>query len=162
MKCMVCGAEIPEGATFCSKCGAKVAAERSDNTANQGSGSATAYTYVRTAQDNLGGAQQPNTFNPPRKEKSGKGKVFYIIGMTSGIVSVLFGILWWFRRYYFGYMELETYGGDAYTGIQNAAAETANTLSSLGDAMCDWFSVLFIVLGLAIFCYFGSKLMEKK
>lgn len=161
MKCMVCGAEIPEGATFCSKCGAKVAAESENSTVNQGSASATEYTYIQTAQNNLGGAQQPNPFNPPRKGKSGKGKVFHIIGMISGIVSVLFGIV--MNTMSTGvYTSHEIYGGDAYTGIQNAAADAANNISTLTEVAVVGFAFLLIALGLAIFCYFGSKLMEKK
>ena len=36
---------------------------------------------------------------------------------------------------YTGYVAKETYGGDAYTGIQNAAAATANYVSALNESV---------------------------
>ena len=39
------------------------------------------------------------------------------------------------------------YGGDAYTGIQNAAAQTANNVTYVGDILAEGFSYLFLLAG---------------
>ena len=67
-------------------------------------------------------------------------------GMIVGFISTIVGLIkpW-------AYPALHTYGGDAYTGIQQAAALTARNISTVGS----W---LLIILGLALFFYFLSRL----
>ncbi|MBR2789609.1 MAG: hypothetical protein IKD70_03190 [Eggerthellaceae bacterium] len=66
-------------------------------------------------------------------------------GMIVGIISALIGLSkpWAYPRNL-------SYGGDAYTGIQNAAAATARNISDIGG----W---LLIIIGLALFFYFFAK-----
>lgn len=58
--------------------------------------------------------------------------------MLVGIASIVFAILCFtYRAYgnYLGYTSYQYYGGDAYTGIQHAAADTANNVSQLMNGM---------------------------
>ncbi len=52
-----------------------------------------------------------------------------------------------------------TYGGDAYTGIQNAAAAGARNAEITNDILVQGFSAILLVLGLALICYFVMKLL---
>lgn len=53
-----------------------------------------------------------------------------------------------------------TYGGDAYTGIQNAAAQTANNIKDLAVITSAGFSFLFALIGLILIAY-GIFLKDK-
>jgi hypothetical protein len=80
--------------------------------------------------------------------------------MLSGIISVVCGFI--VATFSVGSYEWNSsYGGDAYTGIQNAAAQTANNVQNLAEIAKFGMAALLIVLGLAIVCYFGSKLTKK-
>ncbi len=46
----------------------------------------------------------------------------------------------------------ETYGGDAYTGMQNAAAKTANNVLKLTKTLTLNMGRLFLILGLTLVC----------
>jgi hypothetical protein len=93
--------------------------------------------------------------------KKAKISVSAILGMLVGIFSVLGGFGGWFTSGYYDHVIHTTYGGDAYTGIQNAAADTANNVSQLGYGLNDALNWLFVILGAAIFCYFLGKLIKK-
>lgn len=68
-----------------------------------------------------------------------------IMWITVGVLSIVFAFIC--LGYYYGYANIyissnsvgyvyhEKYGGDAYTGIQNAAADTANNISYLGRTL---------------------------
>ena len=47
----------------------------------------------------------------------------------------------------------ETYGGDAYTGIQNASAQVSHNVCDLSEIVRDSFSLLLFVIGLALICW---------
>lgn len=80
-------------------------------------------------------------------------------GIFSGFLSVLFGIIMFFLNT--GYSEQsEMYGGDAYTGIQNAAAQTANNVLAMGTIVKIGFAFLLISLGLIAIFYFTMKLKK--
>ena len=73
--------------------------------------------------------------------------------LISGIVSILMMILLW--NGFFGDVYLERYGGDAFTGIQNAAFQT-------GQFVKYGFGGVFLVAGIAlIFCGIAS-LVDKR
>ena len=58
-----------------------------------------------------------------------------------------------------GYWEASiSYGGDAYTGIQNAAAQTANNVQDLAEIAAMGFGFLLISLGLFMIFYFSTKM----
>ena len=82
-------------------------------------------------------------------------------GIVSGILSFIFGIIMFAQET--GYMEYDKqYGGDAYTGIQNAAAQTASNVKNLAEATKNGFAFLLIVIGLIAIFYFAMKLKSKK
>lgn len=88
-----------------------------------------------------------------------------IIGVLSGILSLCFGMA--IKGCSLGSYETDySYGGDAYTGIQNAAAQAANNIQETNYILVQGFSYLLIVLGLALVAYFGLNflncLREKK
>ena len=82
-----------------------------------------------------------------------------VIGMLSGVLSIILGFM--ASGYSIGSFELETsYGGDAYTGIQNAAAQTANNVRDLAKIVRFGCSSLLIVIGIALICFFTLKIFN--
>jgi hypothetical protein len=53
-----------------------------------------------------------------------------------------------------------SYGGDAYTGIQNAAAQTANNVQDLAEILKTGMSSALIIFGIAMIAYFGLKFFK--
>lgn len=88
------------------------------------------------------------------------GVITAIGGVISGVLSFIFGIVMFAQEA--GYYELNSkYGGDAYTGIQNATAQTARNVQDLARLTQKGFGFLLIVLGLIAIFYFLSKLKDK-
>lgn len=82
-------------------------------------------------------------------------------GIISGILSFIFGIIMFAKKT--GYMEFDKeYGGDAYTGIQNAAAQTASNVKNLAEATKNGFAFLLIAIGLIAIFYFAMKQKDKR
>ena len=72
----------------------------------------------------------------PQQANQGKKDFFLLrlianaVGALSGILSIIFGIV--INNFSIGSLaDLETYGGDAYTGMQNASAMAANNVLRL-------------------------------
>ena len=63
-----------------------------------------------------------------------------VFAIVTGILSVIM-----FDSSAIGYTAHEAYGGDAYTGIQNAAADTANSVRRLNDDICVGFGSILLV-----------------
>lgn len=146
--CPKCGSELNEGVAFCDKCG--TALQSDENFASQAS-----FTPVNSSNS----AKLDNAINVINAKSKG-GILFNVIGLISGIVSAILGFV------VFGlgtgsWENSTSYGGDAYTGIQNAAAQTANNVQDLAEIVKFGMAPLLIVVGVAIFCYFGSKLSSK-
>ena len=74
-----------------------------------------------------------------------------------GIVVLIMGISGKYN-YYGNYTYNESYGGDAYTGIQNAAADTSNNVKNIGYMLEEFFNLLFIFSG-ALIILLGSYLL---
>ncbi len=82
-----------------------------------------------------------------------------IIGTIAGVVSLNFGSA--VSKMGIGGSEDNlTYGADAYTGMQNAAAQAANNVRTLAGIVREGLSCLLTVLGLAMICYFVFKFLE--
>lgn len=159
--CTSCGADLAPGTTFCTKCGAAI---QSQEASVQGA--------ETVPPQNMGiypNMQQPNYM--PKNNFAGMGDklkeankknifeiIFYVIGMISGVISII-GASAVNARGTGAYEAATSYGGDAYTGIQNAAAQTANNVQSLARLVQTGMSRLLIVLGIALICYFGAKLV---
>lgn len=80
-----------------------------------------------------------------------------IVGIISGVLSIIFSFV--VKGMPIGLYELsETYGGDAYTGIQNAAAQTAVNVYYLADLVRTGLFALLLVLGIALICFFLSRM----
>ena len=87
-----------------------------------------------------------------------------------GIIIMFFGISDNTSFYFYGnYTANETYGGDAYTGIQNAAADTANNISELGNAIdysiskaYTWVGIIAMIVALYLFACTLAKIEFKK
>ena len=86
-----------------------------------------------------------------------KGAAFAI----SGLLSTVLGIVSFCLEDGL-YESSITYGGDAYTGIQNAAAQTANNLIYIGDICKFGFGSVLLVAGLvlivsAVLCFIPDE-----
>ena len=77
-------------------------------------------------------------------------------------MSVIFGIYVKNGNYgtYPYYIAGESYGGDAYTGIQNAAAHTANNVRLVYFLAREGAMFLLIVIGLIAIAAFSTKLID--
>ncbi|MBR7082203.1 MAG: hypothetical protein IKI49_05845 [Oscillospiraceae bacterium] len=76
-------------------------------------------------------------------------RIFSIIIAIVGIVAIIFGIICLCSDSG-GYESNEIYGGDAYTGIQNASAQTARNVRVLGNIVKMGFGFVLIVSGLVL------------
>lgn len=87
-------------------------------------------------------------------------------GLTCSIVGVMGGFISMFLAYAVSKMDTGSresniaYGGDAFTGIQNAAAQTANNVQDLAEIIKTGISYALIVFGIAMIAYFGIKLFK--
>ena len=79
------------------------------------------------------------------------------IGIISGIISVIFGIIT-LGMDTGSWESSSSYGGDAYTGIQNAAAQTANNVQDLAEIVAAGIGFLLIAMGLIAVSYFLTKM----
>lgn len=160
MFCDKCGNQINENEKVCPNCG----------------------NAIEEVQPNVGftGEQPQNTaFTPqqsqgmpyaqptqPPKKKVDILKLLPIIsnaiGVVSGILSVIFGIYVKNGDYgtYPYYIAGESYGGDAYTGIQNAAADTGNNVKAVYHLIQNSAMFLLITIGLIAISVFFSKLIK--
>lgn len=159
--CKKCGASVNEGQKFCSLCGEP---QPSFPNGNVESGTQQSQAVYNTVQNQEQFKTQPktrvNAFS--QSDKTSKiGFLCNIIGAISGAISFLCGLIisgsntgsW---------ISFESYGGDAYTGIQHAAARTGNNVQAVAEILKAGFACLLIILGIAICCYFVSRLVEDK
>lgn len=88
-------------------------------------------------------------------------KVSSIIGIISGALSIVFSFIM-LGKEDGSWENYNSYGGDAYTGIQNAAAQTANNVYYLNDILrFGFFAVLFIA-GIVLLCVFIPMYFKEK
>ena len=165
MICSKCGAENPDGIRFCTSCGAPAAQSEPQTTPIQTNENANA----NAMDPNIPVFNQgvppfgPNVMQPmpapaPKKPKK---SISSIVGLISGFVSLIFSFT--IRSMSVGsYAYSWSYGGDAYTGIQNSAAQTANNVSLVGNIVKTGFSGMFLVIGLALIAYYWNKLSDKE
>lgn len=81
-------------------------------------------------------------------------KILAIMLFVIAAVSIVFAILCFSEHGYSSWCSYESYGGDAYTGIQNAAADTANNISDLQYDLVYISGYAFILVGL-VFALLG-------
>ncbi len=84
-----------------------------------------------------------------------KNTIFKIIRSTVFIVMGVISLIGCFNIYFDGwYSSHETYGGDAYTGIQNAAADAADNIIELGRLLQNSMKFIFAIAAV-FFIAFG-------
>ena len=88
-------------------------------------------------------------------------KVCSVFGILSSLASIVLSIIT-FSQYTGSYELSKEYGGDAYTGIQNAAAQTANNAHYVAEILAFSLGSLLLVIGLMGLMYFLIKLSEDK
>ena len=161
--CTKCGTEIKENDTACPNCGTEVKEfdafySDSDNREEQPTLDVAQFAKVKRQATNYSTVEQKAE---ELSNKLSKGSTFFPIGgIISGILSVIFGIIMFGKNV--GYYEVSSsYGGDAYTGIQNAAAQTANNVMALSEITKNGFAFFLIAVGLIAIFYFASKLNKK-
>ena len=96
-----------------------------------------------------------------RKAGEKLGAVAAVGGILSGILSFIFGIVM-LSQGVGSYESNMQYGGDAYTGIQNAAAQTARNVKALATIAKDGFGFLLMAVGRIAVFYFALRLSDKR
>lgn len=86
----------------------------------------------------------------------------YIGGLLSGIASIVLGILTYTLNFAGYTSPFHQYNGEAYTGIQQAAAQTAENVYYLSKTVIFGLGSVLIILGLAIIFFFTSKLLAQR
>ncbi len=84
-------------------------------------------------------------------------KFFCVMGIIVGVIAIFMAFIL-FNHSTGSYIMSYSYGSDAYTGIQNAMAETGNNVMHLSAIARFGIAALLLVLGLAIICYFSLRL----
>ena len=169
--CDKCGSEIADGESFCSKCGSAVKQEPVKLTCSncglklEPGEKFCAKCGAPVQKVNTQFSSMPN-FTPnilakaDKLKATEKGSHQYLGGKISGILSAIMGmILFCFPTG--GYETNSYYGGDAYTGIQNASAQAANNIQSLAVITKIGLGAILVFFGLGMFFYFKSKSSKK-
>jgi len=87
-----------------------------------------------------------------------KNLIFDALGAFSGTISLIFSIIIFSMDT--GYFESsKMYGGEAYTGIQNAAAQTANNAQALCKLLQMGFGALLLIIGLVLIIVFLKNII---
>ena len=153
--CPKCGSAV-DGA-FCPQCGNKMEEEPATSyQAAPQQNAAPTFTpaFTPAAPANNGG------LNAFANKNAKKGKLICsIIGAIGGFISIILGFV--VSGMSTGSWESNSsYGGDAYTGIQNAAAQTANNVQDLAEILKTGMSSALIIFGIAMIAYFGLKFFK--
>lgn len=87
------------------------------------------------------------------------------VGIAVGVIAILAGLVFLigfndthFLKGFAPVVPRQSYGGDFYTGSQNATAFAANGVAALYKMMSACFGMLFIILGGIDVCFWGSKI----
>lgn len=143
IKCDECGKEISNASRSCIHCGSPIEKKTICKECGE-----KVYVNDKTC-GNCGCAL---------KSTNKKNIFLGILYITMGVVAIIWGLQ---LNYYGNYSMESTYGGDAYTGIQNASSKTANNINELGDMLCTSFKGILIVMGGTIMLY-GISTVSKK
>ena len=161
MFCNKCGNQLNENEKVCPNCGNAI--EEAQPQPNVGFTGEQPQNTAFTPQQPQGMPYVQPT-QPPKK-KVNILKLLPIISnaivVISGILSVIFGIKAKnFYSLYLSYTSSESYGGDAYTGIQNAAAATSHNVRAVFQLIQNCAMFLLIVIGLIAIAAFSTKLFN--
>ena len=150
--CPNCGGTVD--GSFCSACGFKTEETAAPYQAAPQNFEPTPPPPAPVTKAKKGGLDAFSKKNPK------KGKfVCSIIGAIGGFISIILGLI--MSGMDVGSFESNlSYGGDAYTGIQNAAAQTANNIIYLAEIIKTGMSYTLVILGVAMVAYFGIKFFK--
>lgn len=150
--CQKCGAMIPDGMDKCPQCGTELPVMSEVTTETESTSASPANVPVMIP------ATSPTVSTA---SKAASDKVITILGLAAGILSIIFSFI--MLGLDAGYSHTDSaYGGDAYTGIQNAAASTARNIVSLATIVKFGLFAILFVGGLLTVLHFVKKLMEAK
>ena len=90
-----------------------------------------------------------------------KSYIKIISFIATGVLSIILAICCFCKKS-LDWESKTTYGGDAYTGIQNAAAQTSKNVSKLADTVCFGFGSILLVTGLTLVGIGISTPIERK
>lgn len=89
------------------------------------------------------------------------------VGIIVGVISILAGLVFLigfkdthFLNGFASAVPKQSYGGDFYTGSQNATAYAANGVAELYKIVSACFGTFFIILGGIDICFWGSKIKD--
>lgn len=165
MFCNKCGNQLNDNETICPKCGAVIEApETPTNLQNSQNEAIQLPVTSPHAMPSQPIAQQLPVGTTKKNAKDIDTLILIgnILGIISGIVSVVFGIMIkakHFTSYGALYETAKSYGGDAYTGIQQAAAQTADNVLALFMLIQNSVCYLLIAIGLIAISAFLVKLL---
>lgn len=152
IKCKECNNEISDKAEVCPNCGCNVVTSIICDECGGNYSSTEAvcpscgYPNDKKGIKN-GNESMSKVKNSSNNAKKTNNKIFGIILIILGIVSIIWGL----TLDYSGISSAnQSYGGAAYTGIQNAASVTANNVQKLGITICSGLKGTLFVIGSVI------------
>ena len=149
-KCPMCGIDIEAGLDTCPACGFRFESDQATE--------AQAPEVEFQAQKNAAPTASASLLPKSKLDSmSQKIDMIYNVIIGIGIIAIILGFVC-FSKDTGSYIENLAYGGDAYTGIQNAAAGTGRNVHYLAEIVAFGFGSVDLIAGLAL-CAFG--LMKK-
>ncbi|MBR6101730.1 MAG: hypothetical protein IKP95_04820 [Ruminococcus sp.] len=93
-------------------------------------------------------------------------KVFCILGMVFSLGMTAFSIVFLFvmDHPYGSYLDSASFGADFYTYIYKGSQSINTSIRGIGSFMYDvmvFFTILFAIMGVISFCFFGVKLAKE-
>lgn len=157
MFCQKCGKEIEDTAAICPNCGCPAETANPAPVASSATAPVTApvTSYVPNQTTPVQYQSAPNKYNFPKIKI-----IVNAIGAAISVIAAVIGIIT-VNDSSFLYSAINSYGGDAYTGIQNASAYAANNALSIGYMMQKGLTFLFVLLGFSFACGFIVKLLSE-
>lgn len=140
MFCEKCGNELQENEKVCAKCGAQVV----ENVPSQ---EQTQAVIPVVSESKPAVNTTADRFKTPECG-------CHFMGMLASLITIIFGFMLKLGEVGGITVQHITYGGDAFTGIQNAAADTA-------IAVQNGFAYVLIAMGVLAFFFFLGKLVVR-
>lgn len=88
-------------------------------------------------------------------------KLISILGIISGLIIIFVGLTR-FNASYASSAEKQSYGGDAYTGIQQAIAQDTKNTSYIDEHLLLFCKTMVIITGVLVVLHYATNLSECK
>jgi len=156
-KCAKCGTDILDEALICPNCGCPV--ERDDSQCYKMPQTDEPLSSAPINNRTVYNAYKPTVLQK-KNIKPSLSLIIDVIGVIIGVITAIIGFN--FKNHIsFSYTDMITYGGDAYTGIQNASANAANNIAILGSIAIKAVSIFFVIFGILIALCFIIKIIKE-